>query len=61
MSRKRGAGDEENEDGEESIEIPPAESLPISMVVSTVPAKTDQFMFTPEFRITSLSSFREIR
>ncbi|GMH74043.1 hypothetical protein TL16_g06354 [Triparma laevis f. inornata] len=44
MSRKRGAEDEGNEDWEEIIEIPPAESLLISTVVSTVPATTDQFI-----------------
>jgi len=50
MNVKREAEDEEDENGEEFTEIPPAESLPISTVVSTVPATTDQFMFTPEFR-----------
>ncbi|GMH68943.1 hypothetical protein TrLO_g1252 [Triparma laevis f. longispina] len=49
MSGKRGSGDEGNED-EEVLEVPPAASLTISTVVSTVPATTDQFMFTPEFR-----------
>ncbi|GMH77644.1 hypothetical protein TL16_g07480 [Triparma laevis f. inornata] len=50
MSSKRGAGYEENENEEEIMEIPPAASLTISTVVSTVPATTDQFMYTPEFR-----------
>ena len=48
--RKRGEDDEENEDGEEFIEVPPAEGLTISTVDSNVPATTDQFMHTPDFR-----------
>ena len=47
---RRGAGDEGNEDEEGILDLPPAASLPISTVVSTVSATTDQFMFTPEFR-----------
>ncbi|GMH89416.1 hypothetical protein TL16_g11449 [Triparma laevis f. inornata] len=47
---KMGEEDEGDEDEEESIEVPPAESLSISMVVSTAPATTDQFMHTHEFR-----------
>ena len=47
---KRGEGDKENEDEEGTLEIPSAESLLISTVVSTVPATTDQFMHTPDFR-----------
>ncbi|GMI12654.1 hypothetical protein TrLO_g4162 [Triparma laevis f. longispina] len=50
MSSKRGAEYEEKQDEESSIEIPPAESLPISTVVSTAPPATDQFMHTPEFK-----------
>ncbi|GMI08219.1 hypothetical protein TrLO_g378 [Triparma laevis f. longispina] len=50
MSRKRGAGDEKDEDEEAILEIPLAESLPISTVVSTVPATTDQFMFTEDVK-----------
>ncbi|GMH85345.1 hypothetical protein TL16_g10199 [Triparma laevis f. inornata] len=51
MSRKRGAGDEGNEDEKESIEIPPAESLSISTTVSTVLAVVDKFMFTESFML----------
>ena len=47
---ERRAEDEENENEEGTIEVPRAESLPISTVVSTVPARTGQFMHTPEFR-----------
>ncbi|GMH53838.1 hypothetical protein TL16_g01542 [Triparma laevis f. inornata] len=47
---KRGARDEGSEDGEEILDLPPAESLNILTVVSTVPATTDQFMHTPEYR-----------
>ncbi|GMH60069.1 hypothetical protein TL16_g13022 [Triparma laevis f. inornata] len=49
-SGKRGARYEGNEDEEEILEVPLAESLPISRVVSTVPATTDQFMFTNDFK-----------
>ncbi|GMH64795.1 hypothetical protein TL16_g04045 [Triparma laevis f. inornata] len=50
MSGKNGAGDEGDEDEEGIIELPLAESLPISTEFSTVPTTTDQLMFTPEFR-----------
>ncbi|GMH90532.1 hypothetical protein TL16_g11795 [Triparma laevis f. inornata] len=50
MSRKKGAGNEEKDNEEGSLNLPPAESLTISTTVSTVPATTDQFMHTPEFR-----------
>ena len=50
MSGKRVLGDEGNEDEEEIPKVTPAESLPISTVVSTVPATIDQFIHTPEFR-----------
>ncbi|GMH88592.1 hypothetical protein TL16_g11197 [Triparma laevis f. inornata] len=50
ISGKRGAEDEQNEEGEGFVEVPPAESLSISTTASTVPATTDQFMYTPEFR-----------
>ena len=46
----RGLEDEGNEDGEGILEIPPTENLTILTTVSTVPATTDQFIFTPEFR-----------
>ncbi|GMI05435.1 hypothetical protein TrLO_g3075 [Triparma laevis f. longispina] len=46
---KRGSEDEGDEEEEGILEIPPIESSTISTVVSTVPATTDQFMFTPEF------------
>ena len=49
MSGKRGVGDEGGEDEEGFVDVPPAESLTISRVVSTVPATTDKFMHTPEF------------
>ena len=42
MGGKRGAGDEEKQDEEGIIATLPT--------VSTVPATTDQFMHTPEFR-----------
>jgi len=48
--RKRGSRDEGKKDEEGNPVVPPAESLTISTVVSTVPATTDQFMHTPEFR-----------
>ena len=51
ISRKRGAGDEEKEDEDKNISIPSAESLTISTTVSTVPATTDQFMFTDDFKM----------
>ncbi|GMH52502.1 hypothetical protein TL16_g01243 [Triparma laevis f. inornata] len=47
---KRGAENEGGEDEEGILELPPVESLPISTVVSTVPATTDQFMFTNDFK-----------
>ncbi|GMH53719.1 hypothetical protein TL16_g01511 [Triparma laevis f. inornata] len=50
MSKKKGAGDEGDENEEGILDLPPAESLPISTVVSTVPAATDQFMFTDDFK-----------
>ncbi|GMH54700.1 hypothetical protein TL16_g01727 [Triparma laevis f. inornata] len=50
MSGKRRAGDEGKENEEEITKVPPAESLTISTVVSTAPATTNQFMYTPEFR-----------
>ncbi|GMH51876.1 hypothetical protein TL16_g01110 [Triparma laevis f. inornata] len=49
MSGKRGAGDEEKEDGEEIIEIPSAESLTISTTDSTIPVPVDDFMNAIEF------------
>ncbi|GMH76296.1 hypothetical protein TL16_g07031 [Triparma laevis f. inornata] len=50
ISEKMGNGDEEKQNGEESIEIPSVESLMISKIFFTVPASNDQFMHTPEFR-----------
>ncbi|GMH82812.1 hypothetical protein TL16_g09387 [Triparma laevis f. inornata] len=50
MGGKRGAGDERKEDGEGNFEVPPAESLMIFTVVSIVPATTNQFMFTDDFK-----------
>ncbi|GMH68616.1 hypothetical protein TL16_g04973 [Triparma laevis f. inornata] len=50
MSEKRGAEDEVNENEEGIIVCPSDESLTISTVVSTVPATTDQFMFTDDFK-----------
>ncbi|GMH78707.1 hypothetical protein TL16_g07909 [Triparma laevis f. inornata] len=63
MSRKRGGEDEGNVNGEGTLEVPLAESLTISTVVSTAPATTDQaltvstapvsvedFMATDDFR-----------
>ena len=50
MGRKRGEGDEGDGNEEGILDLPHVESLSISTVVSTVPATTDQFMFTPEFR-----------
>ncbi|GMH60128.1 hypothetical protein TL16_g02981 [Triparma laevis f. inornata] len=47
---ERGAGDEGVEDEEGTLEAAVAESLPISTVVSTVPAATNQFMFTDDFK-----------
>ncbi|GMH75182.1 hypothetical protein TL16_g12439 [Triparma laevis f. inornata] len=47
-SRNRGGEDEEKDNEEGIIELPPAEGLTISTVVSTVPATTDQFIYTPE-------------
>ncbi|GMI15700.1 hypothetical protein TrLO_g14055 [Triparma laevis f. longispina] len=49
MSRKRGGEDEGNVNGEGTLEVPLAESLTISTVVSTAPATTDQALTTPEF------------
>ncbi|GMI01861.1 hypothetical protein TrLO_g3159 [Triparma laevis f. longispina] len=49
-SSKRGAEDEGIENEEETIEVPcPGNSTTLT-TVSTVPAATDQFMHTPEFR-----------
>ncbi|GMI09304.1 hypothetical protein TrLO_g2056 [Triparma laevis f. longispina] len=47
---KRGEEYEGDEDEKEFIEGPSAESLPILTVVPTVPATTDQFMFTEDFK-----------
>ena len=47
---KMGGGDEGGENGEEILEVPRAESLPISTTASTVPATDDQFMFTDDFK-----------
>ncbi|GMH54388.1 hypothetical protein TL16_g01660 [Triparma laevis f. inornata] len=48
-SKKRGSGDEGDEDEEGIIDLPPAASSTTLTTVPTVPATTDQFMFTPEF------------
>ncbi|GMI07988.1 hypothetical protein TrLO_g95 [Triparma laevis f. longispina] len=50
MSGKRRAEDEGDEDGGVILEIPPAENLTTLTTACTVPATTDQFMHTPEFR-----------
>ncbi|GMH92928.1 hypothetical protein TL16_g12492 [Triparma laevis f. inornata] len=50
MSELKGSGDEEKENVEGILDLPLVESLMISTTVSTVPATTDQFMYTPEFR-----------
>ena len=50
MSGEREAEDQGNENGEELIEVPPAESLTISTVVSTVPATVKDFMHTIELK-----------
>ncbi|GMH82451.1 hypothetical protein TL16_g09261 [Triparma laevis f. inornata] len=50
MSENQGGEDEGNENEEVILNVPPAESLIISTTVFTVPASTDQFMYTPEFR-----------
>ncbi|GMH80590.1 hypothetical protein TL16_g08610 [Triparma laevis f. inornata] len=50
MSGERGTGDEGGENEEGTLDLPPAESLTVSTVVSTVPTTTDQFMRTPKFR-----------
>ncbi|GMH64260.1 hypothetical protein TrLO_g14592 [Triparma laevis f. longispina] len=47
---KRGAGDEEKEEEESIIDLPPAANSMTLTTFSTVPATTDQFMHTPEFR-----------
>ncbi|GMI01203.1 hypothetical protein TrLO_g9504 [Triparma laevis f. longispina] len=49
-SRKRGGEDEEDEDGEESIEGEVVVDLTAYKTVSAAPAVTDQFMHTPDFR-----------
>ncbi|GMH77504.1 hypothetical protein TL16_g07431 [Triparma laevis f. inornata] len=50
ISGKRAAGDEEDEYSDEKIESLTAQNLTTSTAVSTVPATTDQFAHTPEFR-----------
>ena len=50
MGGKRGSGNEEKENREGNPEVPPTENLTTSTTVFTVPATTDQFMHTPEFR-----------
>ena len=50
ISGKRAAGDEEDEYSDEKIESLTAQNLTTSTAVSTVPATTDQFTHTPEFR-----------
>ena len=50
MSELKGSGDEEKDNVEGILELPLVESLMISTMVSTVPATTDQFVYTPEFR-----------
>ncbi|GMI17278.1 hypothetical protein TrLO_g13420 [Triparma laevis f. longispina] len=50
MSKSRGAVCEEKENEEGIIDLPPAENLTTSTIVYTVPATTDQFVHTPEFR-----------
>ncbi|GMH88741.1 hypothetical protein TL16_g11245 [Triparma laevis f. inornata] len=50
MSGDRGEEDQGNKNGEELIEVPPAESLTISTVFSTVPATVNDFMHTIEFK-----------
>ncbi|GMH72157.1 hypothetical protein TL16_g05843 [Triparma laevis f. inornata] len=50
MSRKRGAGHEGKDEEGLSIYVAATENSTNSTTVSTVPATTDQFMFTPEFR-----------
>ncbi|GMI16646.1 hypothetical protein TrLO_g6294 [Triparma laevis f. longispina] len=47
---KRGAEDEEDEDEEEIIELSVTENSTTLTTVSTVPATTDQFMFTDDFK-----------
>ncbi|GMH51639.1 hypothetical protein TrLO_g2532 [Triparma laevis f. longispina] len=47
---KRGEKDEGDEDEEETINVPSAENSTTLTTVSTIPATTDQFMHTPEFR-----------
>ncbi|GMH69212.1 hypothetical protein TrLO_g15722 [Triparma laevis f. longispina] len=48
--RKRGSGDEEKENGEGTVEGPAAKNSTTLTTVSTVPATTDQFMFTNNFK-----------
>ncbi|GMH89507.1 hypothetical protein TL16_g11479 [Triparma laevis f. inornata] len=50
MGGKGDREDEGKEDGEGSIETLSAANSTTLTAVSTVPATTDQFMFTPEFR-----------
>jgi len=47
---KRGAGDEEEDNGEGTVEGPAAKNSTTLTTVSTVPATTDQFMFTNNFK-----------
>ncbi|GMH58544.1 hypothetical protein TL16_g02632 [Triparma laevis f. inornata] len=47
---KRGAGDEEDEDGDGKIEGSAADDSTTLTTVFAAPAATDQFMHTPEFR-----------
>ncbi|GMI08805.1 hypothetical protein TrLO_g10167 [Triparma laevis f. longispina] len=49
-SRKHGKDDEEKENEEGILEVPRAESLPISTTVPTVPAQVDEFMQTGNFK-----------
>ncbi|GMI17339.1 hypothetical protein TrLO_g12477 [Triparma laevis f. longispina] len=49
MSRKCGGNDEENEFNDESMEVPPTESLTTSPPPAP-PAAVDELMHTPEFR-----------
>ena len=48
--RRRERETKGKEDEEGILKVSATESLPISTVVCTVPATTDQFMHTPEFR-----------
>ncbi|GMH52036.1 hypothetical protein TL16_g01144 [Triparma laevis f. inornata] len=56
---KKGLENEENEDEEGILEIPPAECLTISTTVSTAPAATDDFMHTVKFKNLFVSFVHE--